>query len=64
MIKIVLKDNYQLPLLANVSFDNVKDWASYGTDPGDWLAVDDYIVPVDQIRYIVDMGDDNDEEQD
>ena len=62
MIKIVLKGNDQVELLANVSFDKVKDFVDYGTDPGEWLAVDDCIVPVDQIRYIVDMGDDNDED--
>ncbi len=61
MIKIVLKGNDQARLLANVPFDDVKDWTDYGTDLGEWLAVDDYIVPVDQIRYIEDMGDDKNE---
>lgn len=61
MIKIVLKGDDQLALLANVPFDDVKDWADYGTDPGEWLAVDDCIVPVDQIRYIEDLGGDDDE---
>lgn len=61
MIKIVLKGDDQLALLANVPFDDVKDWTDYGTDLGEWLAVDDYIVPVNQIRYIEDMGDDDDE---
>lgn len=64
MIKIVLKGNDQARLLANVSFDDVKDWADYGTDPGEWLAAGGCIVPADQIRYIVDLGDDDDEEQD
>ena len=61
MIKIVLKGDDQLALLANVPFDDVKDWTDYGTDLGEWLAVDDYIVPVNQIRYIEDMGDDDDD---
>ena len=62
MIKIVLKGNDQARLLANVPFDYVKDWTDYGTDLGAWLAVDDYIVPVNQIRYIENMGDDDDED--
>lgn len=33
----------------------------FKTAPGEWLAVDDYIVPVNQIRYIEDMGDNDDE---
>lgn len=61
MIKIVLKGNDQVRLLANIPFDDVKAWTDYGTDLGEWLAVDDYIVPVNQIRYIEDMGDDGDE---
>lgn len=61
MIKIVLKGNDQVRLLANVPFDDVKDWTDYGTDLGEWLAVADYLIPVDQIRYIEDMGDDDDE---
>ena len=61
MIKIALKGNDQARLLANVSFDDVKDFVDYGTDPGEWLAVADYIVPVNQIRYIENMGGDDDE---
>ena len=61
MIKIVIKGNDQARLLANVSFDDVKDFVDYGTDLREWLAVDDYIVPVNQIRYIEDMGDDDDD---
>lgn len=62
MIKIVLKGDDKAALLANVPFDDVKDWADYGTDPGEWLAVADYLILVDQIRYIEDMGDDDDED--
>lgn len=61
MIKIVLKGNDQARLLANVSFDDVKDFVDYGTDPGEWLAVAGYLIPVNQIRYIEDMGDNDDE---
>lgn len=62
MIKIVLKGDNQARLLANTSFDDIKDWVDYGTDPGDWLPVAGYLIPVDQIRYIEDMGDSNDED--
>lgn len=61
MIKIVLKGNDQARLLANVPFDDVKDWTDYGTDLGEWLAVAGYLIPVNQIRYIEDMGDDKNE---
>lgn len=62
MIKIVLKGNDQARLLANVPFNKVKEFVDYGTHPGEWLVADDCIVPVDQIRYIEDLGDDDDGE--
>ncbi|MEE6637545.1 hypothetical protein [Limosilactobacillus pontis] len=56
MIKIMLKGNDQAGMLANMSFDDVKEFLDYGTNPGEWLTLGAFIVPVDQIRYIVDMG--------
>lgn len=62
MIKIVLKNSQQL--LFDGPFSGAAELFNdmgYSVSPDGWLKLGDYILPAREIRYIEDMGDDDNE---